>query len=85
MHKAEVLFRLLGFAKKYKNDLIIYKNVKCFDDEEVDEITFCRRTHRIVLYHGSNFGPDAYIMTPALAKAIAFQIKELDWEWGDKK
>ena len=78
--ETEIAFGKLGF-KKYENENIIiwyfpYPNISLIHND----ITFCKRTGKIILYQGTNYGSDAYRCDYKLLNAIRLQSEELGFD-----
>lgn len=79
MGKSEIAFGKLGYLRKENENIIVYYRPYTRNDIRHDDITFCKHTNKIVLYQGTNFGPDAFRMDCNLIKAIKIQCDELGW------
>lgn len=80
MSQAEIEFGKLGFKRYEKNDIIVYYKPYDYEDVRVDDITFCKRTKKIIFYQGTEFGSDAYRTDYRILRAILAQCEELGWK-----
>lgn len=79
--RAELEFGKMGYLKFENKDIIVYYKPYMREDIRVDDITFCKRTKKIIFYQGSPYGSDAYSMDYQLIKAIDLQRAELGWAY----
>lgn len=77
--QSELEFGKLGYEKYEKGDIIVYFKPYPRNDIRYDDITFCKRTKKIILYQGTNYGPDAFRTDYRLINAIKIQCEELNW------
>lgn len=80
--EAEIEFGKNGYMKYENKDIIVYYKPYKIKDIEHKDITFCKKTGKIILYEGTNYGPDAFRMDEKLINAIQLQIKELNKKRG---
>ena len=80
MSQAEIEFGKLGYRRYEKKDIIVYYKPYDYEDLRVDDITFCKRTKKIIFYQGSEMGSDAYRTDYKILRALVLQCVELGWE-----
>ena len=80
--KAEMEFGKQGFLKYENEDIIVYYVPYAQQDIHHKDITFVKNTGRIILYEGTNFGPDAFKMDEKLIYPIYLQSKEIEETYG---
>lgn len=85
MTKAEIEFGKKGYRRAENKEMIVYFKPYPKEDIRYDDITFCKRTKKIVFYQGSNLGSDAYRMDFNILYAILCQCDELGWDIYEKK
>lgn len=77
--KGEIEFGKLGYRKYEKNDIIVYYKPYTREDIRHDDITFCKKTKKVILYQGTNYGPDAFRTDYKLINAIKLVCEELNF------
>jgi len=85
MGEAEIAFGKLGYRKYQKEDILIWYKPYPTISIIHDDITFCKRTGRIILYQGTNYGSDAFTCDYRLIEAIRLQSEELKFDKKVKK
>lgn len=80
--KAELEFGKQGFLKYENDDIIVYYVPYNMKDIKHKDITFIKNTGKIILYEGTNFGPDAFRMDENLIYPIYLQSKEIEEKYG---
>lgn len=80
---AEIEFGKNGYVKYENKDIIVYYKPYKIKDIRHDDITFIKRTGTVILYQGTNYGPDAFRTNDKIINAIRLQIKEMQEEDGD--
>lgn len=80
--KAEMEFGKQGYLKYENNDIIVYYVPYNMKDIRYKDITFIKNTGKIILYEGTNFGPDAFRMDSNLIYPIYLQSKEIEEKYG---
>lgn len=79
--ESEVQFGKLGYKKYENKDIIVYYKPYSREDIRYDDITFCKKTKKVILYQGTNYGSDAYRMDYEVLRPIALVCKELGWKF----
>lgn len=82
--KAEMEFGKQGYRKYENDDIIVYFVPHTYEEIEHKDITFVKNTGKIILYEGTNFGPDAFRMDEKLIYPIYLQSKEIEEKYGRK-
>lgn len=83
MNRTEMEFGKLGYNKYENDDIIIYYIPRSRSEIHCKDITFIKNTGRIILYEGTNYGPDAFKMDKDLIYPIYLQSKELEEKNGE--
>ena len=82
MSKAEMEFGKQGYLKYENEDIIVYYVPYELENIHHKDITFIKNTGKIILYEGTNFGPDAFRMEEKLIYPIYLQCKEMEEKYG---
>ena len=78
--QGEIEFGKLGYLKYENKDILVYYKPYTREDIRHDDITFCKKTKKVILYQGTNYGSDAYRMDCKVLNAIRIVCKELNWD-----
>jgi len=82
LSKVELEFGKLGYNKYENDDIIVYYIPRSRSEIHCKDITFCKNNGKIILYEGTNFGPDAFRMDKELIYPIYLQSKEIEEKYG---
>lgn len=83
LSKVEMEFGKLGYNKYENEDIIVYYIPRSRTEIHCKDITFCKNSGKIILYEGTNFGPDAFRMDDSLIYPIYLQSKEIKEKYGE--